>query len=87
MDRNTPRPIPEFTPAEAQYLRTLLDGERLGWFNWKMDLIEQGRDSTNADQTYKMAKSVRDKVYHLTGRDTLALTSAEQRHWDQRHDY
>lgn len=88
MDRTTPRPQPIFTPEELCYLQDLLDGERRGWFNWKMELIESGRETSDADTKYHLAKAVRDKVYHLGGRDTLALGEpAEQRHWDQQHDY
>lgn len=88
MDRNSTRPYPVFTPEEAQYLQALLDGERSDWFDWKMELLESGRDATGADQTYQLAKSCRNKIYHLSGRDTLALGEpAEQRHWDQPHDY
>lgn len=88
MDRDTPRPQPVFTAEELRYLQTLLDGERTGWFNWKMELINDGRDYSAADAKYKLAKATRDKVYHLGGRDTLALgDAAEQRHWDQPHDY
>ena len=88
MDRET-FPIPEFTRAELKYLQTLLDGEKRGWFNWKMELINDNRDPSDADRRYHLAASLRDKVYHLGGRDTLALSEGydEQRWWDQKHDY
>lgn len=88
MDRSDPRPTPIFTREELTYLQALLDGERTGWFNWKMEMIESGACYKEAEVKYQLAKSARDKVYHLGGRDTLALGDpAEQRHWDQRHDY
>ena len=36
---------------------------------------------------YKMTRILRDKVYHLGGRDTLAPGDHDQRWWDQQHDY
>lgn len=88
MDRSDPRPTPIFTREELTYLQALLDGERTGWFNWKMEMIESGACHKEAEAKYQLAKSVRNKVYHLGGRDTLAIGEpAEQRHWDQGHDY
>lgn len=89
MNRNDPAPTPIFTKEELRFLQDLLDDERSGWFNYKMDLIEQGEDPTGADHKYRLSKSCRDKVYHLGGRDTLALGEGyhEQRHWDQQHGY
>ena len=88
MDRTDPRPEPVFTREELRYLQALLDSERAGWFNWKMELIEAGRAPGEAEEKYQLAKGLRNKVYHLDGRDTLALGDvAEQRHWDQGHDY
>ena len=88
MDRDTV-PVPQFTMDELKYLQALLDGERRGWFNWKMELMHDGRNDAEAEHKYQLAKSLRDKVYHLGGRDTLALDKGyhEQRHWDQQHDY
>ena len=88
MDRSDPRPTPIFTREELRYLQDLLDKEREGWFNFKMELLYEGRSAESADGKYQLAKSLRNKVYHLGGRDTLALGEpAEQRHWDQQHDY
>ena len=82
-------PIPSFTRDELVYLQELMDGERRSWFNYKMELIASGSDATDAERRYKLSKSLRDKVYHLGGRDTLAPGKdyAEQRWWDQQHDY
>ena len=92
MDRNTPRPQPVFTREELNFLQDLLDGERAGWFNYYMETLDdefltEGQE--NAHNRYQLAKTLRDKVYHLGGRDTLALNpdNNQQRHWDQRHDY
>lgn len=88
MDRDE-FPVPSFTKDELVYLQNLMDGERRSWFNYKMELLECGRDAAEAEHRYEMAKSLRNKVYHLGGRDTLAPGEeyAEQRWWDQRHDY
>ena len=102
MDRSDPRPTPIFTREELRYLQDLLDREREGWFNYKMELLAECDSSDEADAKwgsakwgldtadgkYRLAKALRNKVYHLGGRDTLALGEpAEQRHWDQQHDY
>ena len=88
MDRSDPRPTPIFTRDELRFLQDLLDKEREGWFNYKMELLYEGRSVESADGKYQLAKTLRNKVYHLGGRDTLALGEpAEQRHWDQGHDY
>lgn len=89
MNRNDPAPIPVFTKDELRFLQDLLDGEKSGWFNYKMDLIAQEKDYKEADRKYHLSKACRDKVYHLGGRDTLALGEDYhlQRHWDQQHGY
>ena len=89
MNRNDPAPTPIFTKEELRYLQDLLDLEKQGWFNFKMEQIDAGRDCEESDRKYHLAKSLRDKVYHLGGRDTLALGHDyhEQRHWDQGHNY
>ena len=91
MDRNTPRPQPEFTREELKFLQDLLDGERAGWFNFYMETLNGDTEETQekAYTKYQLAKALRNKVYHLGGRDTLALNpdNNEQRHWDQQHDY
>lgn len=82
-------PVPSFTRDELVYLQNLMDIERRAWFNHKMDLIEEGSDATESEKKYQLAKKLRNKVYHLGGRDTLAPSDvyAEQRWWDQKHDY
>lgn len=82
-------PIPTFTRDEMVYLQNLMDGERRSWFNYKMELIESGRDADEAEHRYNIAKSLRNKIYHLGGRDTLVPGEdyVEQRWWDQKHDY
>ena len=91
LPRETEQPCPAFTREELTYLQELMDGERAGWFNFYMETLEDGflsESESSAWAKYKLAKSVRDKVYHLNGRDTLALQKgSQQRHWDQQHDY
>ena len=88
--RETERPCPMFTRDELSYLQELMDSERAGWFNYYMETLEDStlsETSETAHAKYLMAKELRNKVYHLGGRDTLALGTHEQRHWDQKHDY
>ena len=90
--RNTERPCPAFTREELTYLQDLLDGERAARFNFYMETLNESNQLSTSEKEawnkYKLAKEVRNKVYHLNGRDTLALEhGAEQRHWDQGHDY
>ena len=92
MDRSDPRPEPTFTREELRFLQDLLDGERAGWFNYLMETLSDPALSAaegEARTKYFLAKTLRNKVYHLGGRDTLAMGDAthEQRHWDQGHDY
>ena len=92
MDRSDPRPEPIFTRDELRFLQDLLDNQREGWFNYMMETLSDPALSASEDDArakYHLAKTLRDKVYHLGGRDTLALGPAthEQRHWDQQHDY
>ena len=88
MDRDK-LPEVEFTKEELTYLQDLLNDERAQWFNYYEECIEQGQIS-NADKAYedyKMCRILRDKVYHMNGRDTLAPGRHEQRWWDQGHGY
>ena len=71
MDRDK-LPIPTFTREEMIYIQELLNVERRRWFNHKMDMIDLGHDASESDKKYQLAKSLRNKVYHLGGRDTLA---------------
>ena len=92
MNRETPAPCPYFTHEELRFLQDLLDKERAGWFNFYMETLEDEflKDSQESShQKYLLAKQLRDKVYHLGNRDTLAPDNAyhEQRWWDQKHDY
>lgn len=88
MDREL-APETTFTREELAYLQTLLDGERTAWFNFKMELLDKDRDTEEVTAKYQLAKTCRDKVYHLGGRDTLALGEEyhQQRWWDQKHGY
>ena len=78
-----------FTREELTYLQELMNAERAGWFNFYEDLVEFDRtdEAAKAHRTYEIAKSIRDKIYHMNGRDTLAPGNHEQRWWDQKHDY
>ena len=82
-------PSVDFTRQELTILQDLLNEERAHWFNIYEDLIEAGDDPAAkvAHERYEVIKSLRDKVYHLNGRDTLAPGYHEQRWWDQQHDY
>ena len=88
--RETERPCPMFTREELIYLQGLLDGEREGRFNYYMETLNDdylAKNKEEAHRKYLLAKELRNKIYHLGGRDTLAPGSHEQRHWDQGHDY
>lgn len=88
--RETERPCPMFTRSELTYLQDLLDREREGWFNYYMETLDDEFTPGSREEShnkYITAKTLRDKVYHLGGRDTLAPGAHEQRHWDQGHDY
>lgn len=63
--------------------------DRAAWFNYYEALVEQGEadKASEAHQEYMMCKALRDKLYHMNGRDTLAPGNHEQRWWDQQHDY
>lgn len=81
----------KFDQDELRYLQNLLDGEREGWFNYYMETLhDETLQSSEAHANYLIAKRVRDKVYHLGGRDTLALSPRGEYHeqrWDQQHDW
>jgi len=86
----TPDRQPEtvFTHQELLCLQELLDQQRETWFNWYMEVIDNPKRAPEAKTRYHMYKTLRDKVYHLGGRDTLAPGAYhEQRWWDQKHDY
>ena len=88
MDRDT-FPTPEFTQEELKYLQQVLDDLRAITFNELMEAKHRSLPEGRLAYDYKMARILRDKVYHLGGRDTLAPGPDyhEQRHWDQQHDY
>tara|TARA_B100000073_G_C23703383_1_gene561273 strand:+ start:727 stop:999 length:273 start_codon:yes stop_codon:yes gene_type:complete len=88
MDRDH-MPEVEFTREELTYLQEHMNSERAGWFNYYEDLVEYGRteEAEKAHKQYELCRSIRDKVYHMNGRDTLAPGNHEQRWWDQQHDY
>ena len=66
-----------------------MNRERASWFNYYEILVEDGEDlkATRAHKHYEMIKAIRDKVYHMNGRDTLAPGRHSQRWWDQKHGY
>ena len=82
-------PPVSFSPEELLYLQDHLSALRAQWFNYYEECLEENRDKAaeRAHKHYEMFKVLRDKVYHLNGRDTLALGYHEQRWWDQKHDY
>lgn len=82
-------PSVDFSRQELTILQDLLNEERAHWFDIYEDLVESGEEQASlaAHERYEVIKSLRDKVYHLNGRDTLAPGYHEQRWWDQKHDY
>ena len=80
-----------FTEDELLYLQNLLDAERAGWFNFYMETLSEERPggAESAHEKYLISKALRNKFYHLGGRDTLAPNDGgyhEQRQ-DQGHDW
>ena len=88
MDRET-FPVPEFTRDELKFLQDTLNELRAITFNELMEAKHRDLPTESLEHDYKMSKALRDKVYHLGGRDTLALGAEyhEVRWWDQQHDY
>lgn len=82
-------PPVDFTREELTYLQDILNHERASWFNYYEALIEDGEElrAARAHKHYEMVKTLRDKVYHMNGRDTLASGHHAQRWWDQKHGY
>lgn len=83
-------PSVDFTAEELEYLQNLLNREREYAFDYLIDIEEEGAPETViqwARDKWRFAQALRDKVYHLNGRDTLAPGKHEQRWWDQRHGY
>jgi len=83
--------LPEvnFTKEELTYLQDLMSAERAQWFNYYESLLEEGQldKAEEAHKDYEMCRTLRNKLYHMNGRDTLAPGNHEQRWWDQQHDY
>ena len=83
-------PPVEFTREEITYLQELMNQERSSWFNYLLDIEEELVSKSMIDyakKRYQFVRALRDKVYHMNGRDTLAKGIHEQRWWDQRHNY
>ena len=82
-------PPVDFTREELTYLQDMLNRERASWFNYYEELVESEEElkASRAHRHYEMIKSIRDKVYHMNGRDTLAEGRHAQRWWDQKHGY
>ena len=79
-----------FTEEELLYLQNLLNHEREAWFNWYIEATESGLSGAeDAHDKYLIAKSLRNKFYHLGGRDTLAPSSPQyhEQRKDQGHDW
>ena len=88
MDREN-LPTPNFTRDEMLHLQELVNTNRAACFNFYISALETGApDVDKLFDKYQNARAIRDKVYHMTGRDTLApIGIHEQRWWDQQHDY
>ena len=86
MDRDT-FPIPAFTREELNFLQDIASRQRAKAFDTYMDALESGEPCEHLYREYLLAKEIRNKVYHLNGRDTLAPGNHQQRWWDQQHDY
>lgn len=82
-------PIPELTKEELIILQEIMNQERADVFNYHQDLLEQGqvKEAELMFKQYQKIKQIRNKLYHMTGRDTQAPGYHEQRWWDQEHDY
>lgn len=82
-------PPVNFTREELTYLQDMLNKERASWFNYYEALKEEDEilKANKAHRHYEMIRLLRDKVYHMNGRDTLAPGNHEQRWWDQKHGY
>jgi len=82
-------PEPTFTREELTFLQELLNQERSDIFNYYEDLKLQGQDKEAEiiHRQYELTKVLRDKIYHMNGRDTLAPGNHDQRWWDQGHGY
>lgn len=84
---NEELPPVEMTHEEIRFLQEMIDREVEVLFNYHMDCLDDKYKDREALSDYKMAKEIRKKLYHMTGRDTLAPGYHEQRWWDQQHDY
>ena len=82
-------PQVDFTKEELTYLQDLLTARRSEWFNYYEALVEEDKtdQAAKAHDEYLLCKKLRNKLYHMNGRDTLAPGNHEQRWWDQKHDY
>ena len=83
-------PPVDLTREELTYLQELMNQERSSWFNYLLDIEEEIASKSMIDYAknrYQFVRALRDKVYHMNGRDTLAKGIHEQRWWDQRHNY
>jgi len=79
-------PPVEFTREEITYLQTLMNQERSSWFDYLFEIEEEDKYQNEIDyarERYQFVRKLRDKVYHMNGRDTLAKGIHEQRWWDQ----
>lgn len=86
MDRDS-LPTPDFSRDEMLYLQEMVNADRCRSFNSYMLALEYG--DSNVDKLfakYQLSRSIRDKVYHMTGRDTLAPIGIHEQRWDQPHD-
>ena len=81
-------PEVDFTKEELTFLQDLMNRSRAEWFNYYEEKLEEGSFKSNeAYKKYQLCRSIRNKLYHMNGRDTLAPGNHEQRWWDQQHGY
>ena len=83
-------PPVELTREELTYLQDLMNQERSSWFDYLLYIEDEPfcqDDIKYARDRYQFVRKLRDKVYRMNGRDTLANGIHEQRWWDQRHNY
>lgn len=75
----------EFTHEELTWIQECANHLRAIAFNQLMEAKHRDHPTEELEREYQLSRSVRDKLYHLNGRDTLAPGVHEQR-WDQPHD-
>ena len=79
----------EFTKEELTFIQDTFNDLRAITFNELLYAKHRSFPTETLERDYQLIRVIRDKVYHLGGRDTLALAEGyhEQRPLDQKHDY